>query len=170
MPASAPSRYSRAHRSTSWPDAVRNGRIHFLDDSTHRGYIDLCRRQSLVSAPRFDEPFYYGRLGHMAMLLIFDCPGWLRFFSKQPVIHPEDLKKSKLFVWAGDTKCVSGCRWGGREHRPQREWSRSLSTDVPSSVVRQFDGAAVPGAAEQPNTIATWSMADCPKSGRVCSA
>jgi len=29
---------------------------------------------------RFDEPFYYGRLDHMAMILIFDRPKWLRFF------------------------------------------------------------------------------------------
>jgi phosphoglucomutase len=42
-------------KSTVWADAVRAGRIHFLDDSTHRAFIDLCRRQSLVQAPRFDE-------------------------------------------------------------------------------------------------------------------
>jgi phosphoglucomutase len=42
-------------KSMPWNDAVRNGRIHFLDESTHRGFIDLCRRQSLVAAPRFDE-------------------------------------------------------------------------------------------------------------------
>jgi len=29
---------------------------------------------------RFDEPFYFGRLGNMMMLLIFDRPRWLRFF------------------------------------------------------------------------------------------
>jgi hypothetical protein len=29
---------------------------------------------------RFDEPFYYGRLGDMVFLLIFDRPRWLRFF------------------------------------------------------------------------------------------
>ena len=29
---------------------------------------------------RFDEPFYYGRLGDMALLLVFDTPEWLRFF------------------------------------------------------------------------------------------
>lgn len=29
---------------------------------------------------RFDEPFYFGRLGNMAMLLVFDTPRWLRFF------------------------------------------------------------------------------------------
>ncbi len=29
---------------------------------------------------RFDLPFYYGRLGEMAMILIFDTPRWLRFY------------------------------------------------------------------------------------------
>ena len=29
---------------------------------------------------RFDEPFYYGRLGEMVMILVFDTPDWLRFF------------------------------------------------------------------------------------------
>jgi hypothetical protein len=28
----------------------------------------------------FDEPFYYGRLGDMLFLLVFDTPRWLRFF------------------------------------------------------------------------------------------
>ncbi|MCK9413752.1 MAG: hypothetical protein M0Q53_15740 [Prolixibacteraceae bacterium] len=29
---------------------------------------------------RFDEPFYYGRLGNMVLIFIFDKPQWLRFF------------------------------------------------------------------------------------------
>ena len=29
---------------------------------------------------RFDEPFYFGRLGNMVMLMVFDIPKWLRFF------------------------------------------------------------------------------------------
>ena len=28
--------------------------------------------------------------------------GWVRFFSKQPVVRPADLRKTKLFVWAGN--------------------------------------------------------------------
>jgi phosphoglucomutase len=38
-----------------WTDAIRGGKIHFLDDSTHHGYIELCRKQSLIQAPKFDE-------------------------------------------------------------------------------------------------------------------
>lgn len=29
---------------------------------------------------RFDQPFYYGRLGNMVLILIFGQPEWLRFF------------------------------------------------------------------------------------------
>lgn len=38
-----------------WPDAQRSGKVHALEESVHRGYIDLCRKQSLVPSPRFDE-------------------------------------------------------------------------------------------------------------------
>lgn len=34
-----------------WHDAVRAGVIHWLDDSSHRGYIELSCQQSLISPP-----------------------------------------------------------------------------------------------------------------------
>ena len=36
------------------------------------------------------------------VVLFWTDAGWIRFFSKEPVITPEDLKKVKLFSWAGD--------------------------------------------------------------------
>jgi phosphoglucomutase/phosphomannomutase len=36
-------------------EAVRSGRVHFLDDSPHRAYIEICQKQSLIAPPRFDE-------------------------------------------------------------------------------------------------------------------
>jgi phosphoglucomutase/phosphomannomutase len=38
-----------------WAEAVRNGRVAWLDDTPHQAYLELCRRQSLVPPPRFDE-------------------------------------------------------------------------------------------------------------------
>jgi phosphoglucomutase len=38
-----------------WHDAVRAGKIQFLDETPHKEYIELCRKQSLVKPPRFDE-------------------------------------------------------------------------------------------------------------------
>jgi TRAP-type C4-dicarboxylate transport system substrate-binding protein len=33
------------------------------------------------------------------VVLFWGDSGWVRFFSKQPIIRPEDLRKAKLFVW-----------------------------------------------------------------------
>lgn len=38
-----------------WSDAVRSGKIHLLNEEVHREFIELCRRQSLVPPPKFDE-------------------------------------------------------------------------------------------------------------------
>jgi phosphoglucomutase/phosphomannomutase len=42
-------------KSLPWVDAVRTGKVQFLDDEPHRVYLDLIKRQSLVPPPRFDE-------------------------------------------------------------------------------------------------------------------
>ncbi len=42
-------------RQLPWPDAVRSGKVHFLDDSHHRAYIELCRKESLLPPPKLDE-------------------------------------------------------------------------------------------------------------------
>jgi len=44
-----------AIKSVPWADAVKSGKVHWLDDSTHKAYIDLCRRQAVSTPPRFDE-------------------------------------------------------------------------------------------------------------------
>jgi phosphoglucomutase len=38
-----------------WSEAVRSGKVHFLDDAPHRAYIDLCKKQSLVPPPKTDD-------------------------------------------------------------------------------------------------------------------
>jgi phosphoglucomutase/phosphomannomutase len=44
-----------AIKTLPWPEAVRTGRIHYLDEEPHEAYIELIRRQSLLPAPRKDE-------------------------------------------------------------------------------------------------------------------
>jgi phosphoglucomutase len=44
-----------AIRHVPFADAVRSGKVHFLEDSPHRAYIELCRKQSLVPPPKLDE-------------------------------------------------------------------------------------------------------------------
>ena len=38
-----------------WADAVKSGKVLFLDDAPHAAYIDLCRKQSLIPPPKNDE-------------------------------------------------------------------------------------------------------------------
>jgi TRAP-type C4-dicarboxylate transport system substrate-binding protein len=40
------------------------------------------------------------------VVLFWGDAGWVRFFSKEPVVRPADLKKLRMFVWAGDTHSV----------------------------------------------------------------
>ncbi|MGE5124797.1 MAG: TRAP transporter substrate-binding protein DctP [Betaproteobacteria bacterium] len=39
--------------------------------------------------------------------------GWVHFFTKQPVAVPDDLRKLKLFTWAGDAETVEVWRSAG---------------------------------------------------------
>lgn len=42
-------------RHLPWDEAVRGGMIRLLGDDVHRAFIELCRKQSLVPPPKFDE-------------------------------------------------------------------------------------------------------------------
>lgn len=48
------------------------------------------------------QPMLEKRLEEKGFVVLFwGDTGWVRFFSKQPVIRPDDLKKTKLYVRAG---------------------------------------------------------------------
>ncbi len=42
-------------KSISWPEAMRSGKVHFLDETPHRAYLDVCRKQSLIPPPKTDD-------------------------------------------------------------------------------------------------------------------
>jgi len=44
--------------------------------------------------------------------------GWIRFFTKRPVAVPDDLRKLKLFQWAGDPKSLELWKAAGFNPRP----------------------------------------------------
>jgi TRAP-type C4-dicarboxylate transport system substrate-binding protein len=41
------------------------------------------------------------------VVLFWGDAGWVRFFSKNPVLTPDDLRRTKLFTWAGDPDAVA---------------------------------------------------------------
>jgi TRAP-type C4-dicarboxylate transport system substrate-binding protein len=50
-------------------------------------------------SPKLEQTF----LDKGFVVLGWTLAGWVNYFSKDPVLLPEDLKKMKLFVWAGDS-------------------------------------------------------------------
>src|SRR5574341_545514 len=57
------------------------------------------------------QPMLEKRLeGKGFVVLFWADTGWVRFFSKQAVIRLDDLKKTKLFVWAGSAVEVDSYR------------------------------------------------------------
>ena len=52
------------------------------------------------------------------VVLFWGDLGWVRFFSKQPVRTPEDMKKVKLFTWAGDAAYTQLWKSGGYQPVP----------------------------------------------------
>lgn len=47
------------------------------------------------------------------VVLFWGDSGWVRFFSKKPVARPDDLRRLKLFTWAGDTEAYDLWKSGG---------------------------------------------------------
>src|SRR5262249_961031 len=63
------------------------------------------------------EPVIREKMRAQGFELLFMCDvGWVRFFSTSKVETPDDLKKLKLFTWAGDA--------------PQIELTKSLGFDA----------------------------------------
>src|SRR5262245_53002836 len=84
-----------AIKSLPWTDAVRSGKVHFLDDEPHRAFIDLCKRQSLVTPPKFDEvkvvftPLH--GVGSMTAMEVLAAQGF------RPIPVPEQMQPNGQF-------------------------------------------------------------------------
>src|ERR1051325_1633158 len=53
------------------------------------------------------RPMREKRLANKGFVVLFWVDaGWVRYFSKEPMLTPDDMKKRKVFVWAGNTAQV----------------------------------------------------------------
>jgi TRAP-type C4-dicarboxylate transport system substrate-binding protein len=53
--------------------------------------------------------------------------GWVRFFSKSAVVHPDDLRKEKLFTWSGSTNAVELYKMAGFHPVPMESTDMVIS-------------------------------------------
>ena len=70
------------------------------------------------------------------IVLFWTDTGWVRFFTKTPVITPSDMRKMKLFAWAGNNSQVGIMRKAGFNAVPLEtsDIKTSLQTDLISAV------------------------------------
>lgn len=70
------------------------------------------------------------------IVLFWTDAGWVRFFSKTPVVTPADLKTTKLFTWAGDVKAQDIYKSGGFRPVPLETGAilQSLKTGMITAV------------------------------------
>lgn len=54
------------------------------------------------------QPLLQERLARKGFVVLFwSDAGWVRFFSKEPLTTPDELKKLKFFAWAGNPRLVA---------------------------------------------------------------
>lgn len=73
------------------------------------------------------------------VVLFWADMGWVRFFSKEPRTSPEDFKRARLFVWAGDTAQVELMK--GMGYRPVPLETTDILTGLNT---RMIDALPVP--------------------------
>jgi len=62
--------------------------------------------------------------------------GWVHFFTQKPVVHIEDLKSMRLFVWSGDTAIVEAWKEGG--YNPVPLPATEIYTGLQSGLINAF--------------------------------
>jgi TRAP-type C4-dicarboxylate transport system substrate-binding protein len=111
------------------PDMIRKIRIGQLDAAaiTVSGLNGIFSGVKALSYPLFlktDEelayvlgkmqPFFERKIEERGFKVVMWAPaGWVYFYSREPVVTPEDLKRQKLWVWVGDPDEVQAWQSSG---------------------------------------------------------
>jgi TRAP-type C4-dicarboxylate transport system substrate-binding protein len=75
------------------------------------------------------------------VLLNWADGGWVTFFSKAPVLVPEDLKKRKFFVWAGDNKATD--LWKSAGYTPVPLAATDILPSLQTGLINTFHATPV---------------------------
>jgi TRAP-type C4-dicarboxylate transport system substrate-binding protein len=134
------------------PDMVRKIRIGQLHASsvTVAGLADIDTAFLVFNIPMFyesDEEFKHvlqglaeelaARLESKGFILLhWGHGGWVHLFSKQPVRTVDDLKKVKLFSWAGDDRIFNV--WKSAGFRPVALASTDILTGLQTGLIDGF--------------------------------
>jgi TRAP-type transport system periplasmic protein len=73
--------------------------------------------------------------------------GWVMFFAKEPFSGPDDLKRMKLFTWAGDNNTVE--LWKATGFRPVPLASTDILPGLQTGLIDAFDTTPLLALASQ---------------------
>jgi len=131
------------------PDVVRKLRIGQLQAATLSvtGLQDIDSGFGVFAIPRFFSsyaelfnvieqmtPYYAARLDKEGFVLLgWGSAGWVNLFSKEPVHAPADLKRMKLFVWAGNDKMTQW--WKSNGYHPVPLAATDVMTGLTTGMI-----------------------------------
>ncbi len=88
------------------------------------------------------RPFLEKRMEENGFVVLnWGDAGWVRFFGKTPIRTPEDLKKMKFFVWAGDNDSVA--LWKSAGFTPISLASTDIMPGLQTGLINCFDTTAI---------------------------
>lgn len=144
-------------------DMIRKMRIGQLSAAAITG-VGLCRIFSGILAVqlplliRSDEELFYvldkmkpsfeKRLEAKGFkILVWSKVGWVHFFSKNPVVGPDDLKKQRMFIYAGDPDGVQA--WKDAGFHPVPLAPTDIMSSLQSNMVEAFSATPLSAASYQ---------------------
>jgi TRAP-type transport system periplasmic protein len=96
------------------------------------------------------------------VLLGWSDAGWTHFFTKSPVKTPDDMKKMKMFVWAGDDQYIEMWKKTGFNPvpLPSSEIATALQTGLVNAVTFTAEGVLLMQWYKQLNYMSDlkWAM------------
>ena len=134
------------------PDVVRKMNLGTLNAAvlTSVGLAEIDKTIFAFSIPLafndYDEVYYVidkmrprfeaNLLSKGFVVLNWADGGWLNFFTQKPVMSPDDLRKLKLFQWAGDQPTLR--IWQSAGFNPIALPSTELATGLQTGLVQAF--------------------------------
>ena len=135
------------------PDLVRKVRVGQIQAAalTAGGLSDIDKSVAALQIPMtfrsYDEldyvreklrPSLEKRLGEKGFVVLnWGDAGWVMFFAKERFSTPDDLKKMKLFAWAGDNDAIE--IWKAAGFQPVPLPSTEILTGLQTGLINAFD-------------------------------
>ena len=145
------------------PDLVRKMRVGQIQAAalTAEGLSDIDKSVAALQIPMmvrsYDEldyvrerlrPALEKRLEEKGFVVLnWGDAGWVMFFAKEPFTKPDELKKMKLFAWAGDNDAIE--IWKAAGFQPVPLPSTEILTGLQTGLINAFDTTPLVALASQ---------------------